>query len=426
MDDLVAGGRYDHYESIGEGYLAKFPERSGGRFSPNTELVFGPFHGLQFYGQYKEGYRAPSLRESHWHYEGLLINNPDLRPEVSKNSEVGVNFLRSDVALPGDKLRAKLSFFDNNYDDYIFRGLKSSRGGNVYHWFNMYSANFRGYELSGGYDAGFALVEGAYTKYDRIEYCTTATVCSGPSGLRTNIGATLQNPQQADYSTNYIPPKWSGSITAGVRLFDQKLTVGGRTAFASSRYGSYVGRGSRSDRLYDGASGYQIYDVFASYKFSEDSILHLSIENITDAYYFSPMTSLGMPSPGRTARLSYTTTFGDTKPFIGRLRPEVPGSDWTGLYVGGHLGYGLASIKGTTTTASGISGGIPATESADIDIGDAARGFQAGFNYQFTNGIVAGVELEHSWLKHSEVQKTLATEVRWARSEGLVAGPEFI
>ena len=42
----------------------KYPEKSGSRASPNAEVVLTPFEGLQFYGQYKEGYRPPSLRES--------------------------------------------------------------------------------------------------------------------------------------------------------------------------------------------------------------------------------------------------------------------------------------------------------------------------------------------------------------------------
>ena len=413
---ISGGGRYDHYQSKGEGYLVKYPEKSGERFSPNADVVLTPFDGLQFYGQYKEGYRPPSLRESHWHYEGLLRNNPDLLPEVSKNKEVGVNLLRKDIVTTGDKLRAKFSMFDNHYDDYIFRSLRLSRGGqNIYHWFNMDSANFRGWEVSGGYDAGFAFVEGAYTKYTRVEYCPTPTTCAPPSGLRVNIGAQLQNPQQADYATNYIPPEWSGSLTGGVRLFDQKLTIGGRTHFASSRYGS-VWRGGPGQIGYTMAPpGYRAYDIFGSYKFNEDNVLHFSIENVTDEYYFGPMTSLGMPSPGRSARLSYTATLSDTKPLLGEISggnasKGAPGSDWTGLYLGGHLGYGLGDITGTTTTAAGIAGGVAGTESADVDIQTLTKGFQAGFNYQFANGFVVGLEAERIWLKHQKTHKALATE----------------
>ncbi|MBN9597030.1 MAG: TonB-dependent receptor [Afipia sp.] len=413
---VSAGGRFDYYDSEGGGYLAKYPERSGSRFSPNAGIVLSPLEGLQFYGQYKEGYRPPSLRESHWHYEGLLVNNPNLRPEISKNKEVGVNLLRKDVFTTGDKLRAKLSFFDNHYDDYIFRGLRSSRGGqNVYHWINMDSANYRGFEVSGGYDAGVAFVEGAYTNYDRVEYCPTPTTCSGPSGLRTNIGAPLQTPQQADYATNYIPPTTSGSVTAGVRLFDQSMTIGGRMHFASTRFGS-VWNGGRGQIGYTmSPPGYTVYDAFASYKFSDDSVFNLSIENITDEYYFGAMTALGMPSPGRTARLSYTTTLGGARlvlpdVHLGNASHGAPGSDWTGLYAGGYLGYGLGHVSGFTTALNGAVTPVAASESADIDLNNVTKGLQVGFNYQFASGLVIGMEAEHTWLKHGETQKSLAIE----------------
>lgn len=415
---LSAGGRYDHYESKGEGYLDKFPEQSGGRFSPNAGVTITPWEGVQLYGLYKEGYRPPSLRESHWHYQGLLWNNPDLRPEVAKNGEVGLNVLRENVFKKDDKFRFKLSFFDNNYDNYIVRmrsdgttpGLDPSR----YNWFNLDTARYRGFEISGGYDAGTAFVEGVFTKYTDIEYCRTEGVCAPPGASNTLSGAggALVN----DWAANYVPPEYSGSVTAGVRLFDQKLTLGGRTHFAGARSGSVWPPSSQG---LIGASftwpSYRVYDFFGSYKFNEDNILHVSIENITDEYYFGALVSTGIPSPGRTARISYTTKFGDPKPVFPKIRlgnaaVGAPGSDWTGVYVGGHLGYGFSHVTGTTTTAAGLAGGVPATESANFKTDDFVQGFQSGFNYQLANGIVLGVEGDISWLNVEKKQTALAEE----------------
>lgn len=415
---LSVGGRYDYFDSEGEGYLSKFPERSGGRFSPNAGVVLTPLKGLQFYGQYKEGYRPPSLRETHWHYEGLLVNNPTLRPEIAKNYEAGVNVLRENVFQSGDKLRIKLSYFDNYYDDYIIRGLRSNRGGqNVYEWQNLDSANYRGFEISGGYDAGSVFLEGAFTKYTKIEYCPTPSTCRGPAALRSNLGSPASSPQQNDYATNYIPPEYAGSVTAGIRFLDQKLTLGARTSFSSTRFGgSWLVSGAPGQVGYGLPwPSYRIYDVFGSYKFNEDNILSFSIENITDEYYFGAMSSAGIPSPGRTARMSYSTTFGGTKPIVsdlmlGNASRGAPGSDWTGLYLGGHLGYGFAAINGMTTTANGTVGGIPATESANLSLHDLTKGFQLGFNYQFANGFVAGIESDISWTKIKGTQDTVAGE----------------
>ncbi|MDA9405164.1 hypothetical protein XH79_41365 [Bradyrhizobium sp. CCBAU 45389] len=409
---LSGGLRYDYYNSEGEGYLTKFPARSGGRASPNAGITISPVDGIQFYGQYKEGYRPPSLRESHWHYQGLLWNNPDLQPETSRNYEGGLNVLRNDVIRAGDKLRLKLSYFDNHYDDYIVRFQTGTTGDHKYEWYNIDSANYRGFEISGGYDAGPLFVEGAFTKYTKIEYCVTAGHCAPPiSTAVTDADGALKN----DYAANYIPPEWAGSATAGVRLLDQKLTLGVRTQFSSSRSGSVWPPTAQGTFTWP---SYTVYDFFGSYRFSEDSILNFSVENITDQYYFGALTSIGVPSPGRTARVSYTTTLNDTSPFVVKL-PDIrlgnaslgaPGSDWTGLYAGGHLGYGFADIRGVTTDAKGLSGGIPATESAYVDFRNLTKGFQGGFNYQFSNRVVIGVEGDFSRTKFTKTQNAVATE----------------
>src|SRR5262249_5350705 len=114
---LSGGGRYDHYDSNGEGYLTKFPERSGGRFSPHAEVILSPVQSVQFFGKYTEGYRPPSLRETHWHYQGLLWNNPYLKAETPKNYELGMNVLRDNAIWGGDHLRFKAAYFDNHTND---------------------------------------------------------------------------------------------------------------------------------------------------------------------------------------------------------------------------------------------------------------------------------------------------------------------
>jgi hemoglobin/transferrin/lactoferrin receptor protein len=415
---LSAGLRYDHYNSEGEGYLTKFPDRSGGRVSPNAGITISPIEGIQFYGQYKEGYRPPSLRETHWHYQNLLWNNPDLQPEIAKNYEGGLNVLRNDVFQSGDKLRLKLSYFDNHYDDYIVRyqtgsGSIGSDADHKYVWYNIDGANFRGFEISGNYDAGTFFLEGAFTKYTKIEYCETAGSCAPPTSqfdLASPTGA-LKN----DYAANYVPPDSSGSVTAGIRLFDQKLTLGGRVQFSSSRSGSVWPPANGATFTWP---SYRVYDLFGIYKVDDDSTINFSIENLTDEYYFGALTSIPVPSPGRTARISYTTTLDAAKPVIasfpnirlGNASIGAPGSDWTGIYLGGHLGYGLGSSHGVTTAGDGTAGAVAAAESADVNFRDLTKGFQGGFNYEFANRMVIGVEGDFSWTKFRKTQDAIATE----------------
>jgi hemoglobin/transferrin/lactoferrin receptor protein len=414
---LSGGARYDHYNSEGEGYLADFADSSGDRVSPNASITLTPMEGVQLYGLYSEGYRPPSLRESHWHYQGLLVNNPNLQPELAKNKEVGLNVLRDDVATSGDTLRFKASFFDNHYNDYIVRGLMPNQppNGNRYYWDNIDSVLYQGFELSGGYDARTFFVEGAFTKYTKIEYCPTSDTCGPPAFGTTLSGST--NPTASDYVSNYVPPEYSGSLTVGARLFDEKMTVGGRAHFASVRAGT-VWEGGNAARVGVEVSWpeYVIFDAFGSFKLSEDATLSWSIENITDEYYFGALSSVGIPSPGRTVRVAFTNTFGgDDIPKIpdltlGRAAEGAPGSNWTGLYVGGYVGYTFAGIDGETTASDGTAGGIPATESASLNLKDMPRGGQIGVNYQLDNGLVLGVEGDFAWSTAYGQQVAISTE----------------
>jgi hemoglobin/transferrin/lactoferrin receptor protein len=214
-----------------------------------------------------------------------------------------------------------------------------------------------------------------------------------------------------------VPPKYSGSLTVGVRAFEEKLTLGARMHFASVRAGT-VWQGGSASRVGVDVSWpeYRIFDVFGSYKLTEDAIINFSVENITDEYYFGALSSVGIPSPGRTARIGLTRTLGgDDWPTVpnltlGGAAEGTPGSNWTGLYLGGHLGYGFADISGVTTAGDGTTGGIPATEAADVSLNDLQRGVQAGFNYQFANRIVIGLEGDFSWMKHFDTQTAVATE----------------
>ena len=304
----VSGGlRYDHFSSKGtDGESAEFPERSDSRFSPSAGVTLKPADGIQLFATYAEGYRAPTLRETHWRVRPLG-NNPDLRGEVGKNWEYGVNVLRKDVFTSGDSLRFKAAYFDNHYDDYIIRSGTPSSGqtcSGQYCWTNIDGANFTGFELSGTYDAGLWFLEGSFTKYRSVEYCVEGSPCFTPGGSG-------RSPLTNDYVASYIPPEYSGSLTAGIRLFEEKLTLGGRMHFSSARIGS-----KWSDTQGSGQVGvqftwpdYMVFDAFGSYKFDDTTALNFSVENITDEYYFGALASAGIPSPGRTARAGLTLRF---------------------------------------------------------------------------------------------------------------------
>ena len=302
-----AGGRFDAYDSRGEGYASEFRERSGSRFSPNATVTVTPLTGFQLYAQYKEGHRPPTLRETYWRYGTTVTANENIKPERSQNHEIGLNVMRDDVFREGDKARFKAAYFFNRYKDYVVRTPADPLSPyGVYFFNNIDRADFEGIELSGGYDAGLFFVEAAFTKYFDIKYCDNGKGCSLPS-----INFFSPDPSLGA-AANYVPPEYSGSVTAGVRLFDQALTLGGRMHFGSERFGD---KWKDAKNIYGQVGyqftwpSYQVFDLFASYKYKEDLVIDLGIENVTDRYYFGGLSSVGIASPGRTGRASVTYRF---------------------------------------------------------------------------------------------------------------------
>jgi hemoglobin/transferrin/lactoferrin receptor protein len=290
---LLGGLRYDYYQVKPTDHLSEYPEKEGSRLNPSAGVEFTLAQGLQLYALYTEGWRPPSLRESASLTFSTVLPNPDLKPEISKNAEFGVNFLRDNVFIGGDKLRLKASYFNNNYDNYIIRTRIPNDF--YYTWTNIPRAKFVGYELSGSYDAGKFFIEANFTKYTDIQFCGEGGVCS------FDVAA-------GDYGVVTIPPEYSGAITAGIRLFDEALTLGGRAYFFGERYGGY--------RLLAGAvnapnywAANTIVDFFGSYKFNEDITWDFSLENAFDRYYLDPLSTGLLPSPGRTLRTSVSWRF---------------------------------------------------------------------------------------------------------------------
>jgi len=290
---LEGGLRYDSYEAEGKSEaLSSLPSGSGSRVNPSATVTVMPLDGLQLFASYTEGWRPPSLRE--WSVIGIgsVVQNPDLQPEVSKNVEFGFNVKRDGVFTVGDALRFKAVYFDNNYDDYIVRVRAPY---STYTWTNIDQAEFRGYELSARYDTGKFFVEAGFTKYDDIEFCGSNGVCGAAAAA-------------GDYGIMNVPPKYSGTVTVGARLFDERLEIGTRVYSFGERLGGYaLAPGAVNPPTVWNKS--TIVDLFGSYKVSKDVTLDFSAENIGDRYYMDAMSTGPIPAPGRTLRAGLTAKF---------------------------------------------------------------------------------------------------------------------
>jgi hemoglobin/transferrin/lactoferrin receptor protein len=159
-----------------------------------------PVTGIEVYGTYAEGYRAPSITEtlirgSHPFPIFNILPNPSLQPEVAHNLEGGVNIQYDDVVQAGDSLRGKVSVFHNEIDNYIdtvevgprynvpvVPGMPVSAcafaprmcliGIRDQQYQNIARATLRGAELEAAYDWGGGFVTVACTLIDGENHIT--------------------------------------------------------------------------------------------------------------------------------------------------------------------------------------------------------------------------------------------------------------
>ncbi len=134
--EAVSAIRYDRYDlhspTVATG-------GGGDRFSPKITIGVTPVAGFTPYVSYAEGYRAPvdhgnadhRLACHRWRSAvcfncpdgnfGLFcfLPNPNLRPEVGKNKEAGINLKYDNIFSASDSFRGKFNVFRNDVDDYI-------------------------------------------------------------------------------------------------------------------------------------------------------------------------------------------------------------------------------------------------------------------------------------------------------------------
>lgn len=274
--DFIGAARYDAYELSGGSVSS-----SGQRVSPKITLGVTPVRGLQVYGTYAEGYRAPAITETL--IQGIhpppatfaFRPNPALRPEVGKTIELGVNLKYDDVFVGGDRLRGKFSIFRNDVSNFI-EGV-----------FSPTPVPFGEFQYRNVASARLTGIEGELA-YDARRWFVSASGSSVRGDNRTN-GQALQS----------VYPDKIG-LSAGLRFFDEKLLVGGRVTMVAAQ--TRVPTGGPTSKAY------ALVDVYASYQITADARAFLSLDNIGDVRYRRYLD--GDRSPGFVAKVGFSTRFG--------------------------------------------------------------------------------------------------------------------
>jgi hemoglobin/transferrin/lactoferrin receptor protein len=291
--EFIAAGRYDAYSLDGNSISS-----SGSHFSPKGTMVLKPFEnsslkGLNFYGTYAEGYRAPAITETlisgvHPTAPFTFLPNPNLRPETGHTLEAGFtgkfeNMLRSD-----DRFTVRGSVYQNRVSDFIdLQNLDPNNddsgpcpgfacyADDTSQYVNVANANLQGIEGEVGYDS--------------------------PLFFGGIAGSMVRGTNEAtgDWLTSVPADKLV--TTLGFHFNDQKGSIGARW-FAVAPQDRVPATATNA------SNGYNLINLFANYTASDNLNIGLNVDNLFNENYKPYLDSYNQP--GRTVILTVTTRFG--------------------------------------------------------------------------------------------------------------------
>lgn len=285
--------------------------RKDNAFSPTLSASYKLTEDSLIYVKYAQGVKLPSLFETTLGLFTAAKPTSELKPERSKSWEVGASTLRRDVFRTGDRGALKVAYFDTQIRDLITRDYRTLSAGLIR---NVDSFNVKGAELQASYDAGVVFADLSAHRYFEAKTCAPDVAAERRAyGEKWDDEELMATPDcvsggfEGSYTNTQNPPKYNINLTAGTRLFNERLILGGRMVHNSGPISKLdkawnVGL-SAIQQLYRPAS---IFDVFATAKITDQVTLDANIDNLTDRYYLDPLSLAVVPAPGRTFRLALT------------------------------------------------------------------------------------------------------------------------
>lgn len=161
---IVPGLRLDHFSldvRSQDGFYppAKQPARSmsGSAASPKLGVLLRATDEWSLFGQYAEGFRAPSAHQVNGYFENMveqvvIVPNPDLKPEKSRTLELGLRgrwpLLQMDAAVFSGQYRNLI------VDNVLQSGTGTAGDPKLFQTVNNERARIEGFEIKGRYQLG--------------------------------------------------------------------------------------------------------------------------------------------------------------------------------------------------------------------------------------------------------------------------------
>lgn len=261
---LVAGASVDNHE------------RYGNEVSPRIYAVYEPRPDLVLKAGYGEGFRAPTLSELSPNYQILaaggrfwVYGNPDLQPEQSSTSELGIDYT-------ADNWNASARLFRNNLENLVQSVCSVDcgiRGREIRYYENIDEAVINGIELGWGMRPLQVLdLSLNYTYLDTEDRGTGEPLEFRP-----------------EHSAN-LAVSWHFQPGSQVRWRSELI---GR---------QYVGDGEY-------APSYALHHLDFAWELDTALTLNAGVENLMDTRLLDESELFGLAEPGRTVRVGLTARF---------------------------------------------------------------------------------------------------------------------
>ncbi|HKR23870.1 MAG TPA: TonB-dependent receptor, partial [Allosphingosinicella sp.] len=293
--------RFDHY-SLDAGDDPLLPtfagaDQSGSRLTPRFGAAARLGGGFSLYGNYAQGFKAPSPTQVNQFFENVLfgytsIPNPELRPETSETWEAGIRY-RGRVA------SASVTAFTGRYEDFISQqqvgGSFTPADPAIFQFINLSGVEIEGVEgraglaFPGGFSADFAI---AWATGDVVQPGGARAPLSSIDPLKIVAGAGWRDP--------------AGRF--GAQLY---LTATARKALDRTT-------GLCSAACYRPAAA-TVLDATAFWRIGDNFTLRAGLFNVTDERYAYWSDVVGLTAtavnldaytqPGRNARVSLSVRF---------------------------------------------------------------------------------------------------------------------
>jgi hemoglobin/transferrin/lactoferrin receptor protein len=293
--EMINAARYDAFKLNGGNTT-----NEGERISPKTTLGITPVKWLTVYGTYAEGYRAPAITETlvagahppFANFPGAppgftFVPNPNLRPEIGRNKEVGVNVRYDDLFTQGDKVRVKANVFRNDLEDYIdqvpFGPINLFGIPAFLQYRNVANARIEGFEGEGTYDteAWFFALSGQTMR-----------------GKNVDNGSPLGTVQ---------PDQVAGTV--GVRFWDRKITMSVRWNHVMAKNVSDIpDNDANGTPDFNPTRAYNLVKFYIGYEPTPDILAGFTVDNLLNEQYSRYLDYL--PSPGVSVKGSLKIRFG--------------------------------------------------------------------------------------------------------------------